>query len=145
MDITDVPEGTYTMVVRTNWQQRPDKLGRHETDYTNNYAHVCINIARNAQNVPSFSVVSGCTPVVDCTGQAFGSVKEDCTGACAGTAKTGDLSVDNLRRAVIYGSVMGSFAVERFSVERLISVTPKEIAARVGEFKKLVAFEDHKA
>src|SRR3954462_3682927 len=46
-------------------------------------------------------------------------------------AKTGDLGIDNLRRAVIYGSVMGSFAVEKFSVERLISVTPKEIAGRV--------------
>jgi hypothetical protein len=57
-------------------------------------------------------------------------------------AKTGDLSVENLRRAVIYGSVMGSFAVERFSVERLLSIGPKDIAARVGEFKRLVAFEE---
>src|SRR3954470_11640199 len=57
-------------------------------------------------------------------------------------AKTGDLSVDNLRRAVIYGSVMGSFAVEKFSVERLISITPKDISARVNEFKRLVAFEE---
>jgi sugar/nucleoside kinase (ribokinase family) len=60
-------------------------------------------------------------------------------------AKTGDLSVDNLRRAVIYGSVMGSFAVERFSVERLLSVNAAEIAARVAEFRKLVAFEDVRA
>jgi hypothetical protein len=37
---------------------------------------------------------------------------------------------------------MGSFAVERFSVERLLSVTPKEIGERVGEFKRLVAFEE---
>ena len=57
-------------------------------------------------------------------------------------AKTGDLSIDNLRRAVIYGSVMGSFAVERFSVERLLSVNAQEIAARVSEFRKLVAFEE---
>src|SRR3954470_21550922 len=57
-------------------------------------------------------------------------------------AKTGSLDIENLRRAVIYGSVMGSFAVERFSVERLISITAKDIAARVGEFKRLVAFEE---
>ncbi|HEY0977988.1 MAG TPA: lysyl oxidase family protein [Flavobacteriales bacterium] len=97
MDITDVPAGMYTMVVRTNWQQRPDKLGRHETNYANNFAHVCINITRNAQNVPSFSIVSGCAPVVDCTGQSFGSVKEDCTGTCSGAAKTGDLSANGIQ------------------------------------------------
>jgi Sugar kinases, ribokinase family len=57
-------------------------------------------------------------------------------------AKTGDASEANLRRAVIFGSVMGSFAVEQFSVKRLLSVTPKEIAARVDEFRKLVAFEE---
>src|SRR5215213_5198592 len=57
-------------------------------------------------------------------------------------AKTGSLDIENLRRAVIYGSVMGSFAVEKFSVERLISVTPKDISARVTEFKRLVAFEE---
>ena len=57
-------------------------------------------------------------------------------------AKTGDLHIENLRRAVIYGSVMGSFAVEKFSVERLITITPKDISARVAEFKRLVAFEE---
>jgi sugar/nucleoside kinase (ribokinase family) len=57
-------------------------------------------------------------------------------------AKTGSLDIENLRRAVIYGSVMGSFAVEKFSVERLLSIGPKDISARVAEFKKLVAFEE---
>jgi len=57
-------------------------------------------------------------------------------------ARSGDTSESNLRRAVIYGSVMGSFAVEQFSVKRLLSVTPQEIATRVAEFRKLVAFED---
>jgi sugar/nucleoside kinase (ribokinase family) len=57
-------------------------------------------------------------------------------------AKGGDLSEAGLRRAVIYGSVMGSFAVEQFSVKRLLSVTPQEIAKRVAEFRKLVAFEE---
>src|SRR4051812_24493459 len=57
-------------------------------------------------------------------------------------AKTGKIDIENLRRAVIYGSVMGSFAVERFSVERLLSIGPKDISARVAEFRKLVAFEE---
>jgi sugar/nucleoside kinase (ribokinase family) len=47
-----------------------------------------------------------------------------------------------LRRAVIYGSALGSFAVERFSVERLLEIDRGEIAARVAAFRQLVAFEE---
>jgi sugar/nucleoside kinase (ribokinase family) len=47
-----------------------------------------------------------------------------------------------LRRAVIYGSALGSFAVERFSVERLLEIGRDDIAARVGAFRRLVAFEE---
>jgi sugar/nucleoside kinase (ribokinase family) len=57
-------------------------------------------------------------------------------------ARTGDLSDANLRRAVVYGSAMGSFAVEKFSVQRLLEITPAEIAERVADFRRLVAFED---
>jgi sugar/nucleoside kinase (ribokinase family) len=57
-------------------------------------------------------------------------------------ARTGDLSDANLRRAVVYGSAMGSFAVEKFSVQRLLEITSADIAARVSEFKRLVAFEE---
>jgi sugar/nucleoside kinase (ribokinase family) len=56
-------------------------------------------------------------------------------------ARTGDLSEGGMRRAVIYGSAMGSFAVERFSVERLLSLTPGEIERRVRDFHRLVAFD----
>jgi sugar/nucleoside kinase (ribokinase family) len=57
-------------------------------------------------------------------------------------ARTGDLSDASLRRAVVYGSAMGSFAVEKFSVQRLLEITPADIASRVAEFKRLVAFEE---
>jgi sugar/nucleoside kinase (ribokinase family) len=57
-------------------------------------------------------------------------------------AKSGDLSEANLRRAVIVGSAMGSFAVEKFSIERLLEIDAKQIAARVADFRKLVAFEE---
>jgi sugar/nucleoside kinase (ribokinase family) len=56
-------------------------------------------------------------------------------------ARSGDLSDANLRRAVIYGSVMGSFAVEKFSVERLLEIDADDIARRVGDFHRLVSFE----
>jgi sugar/nucleoside kinase (ribokinase family) len=56
-------------------------------------------------------------------------------------ARTDDLSDRNLRRAVVIGSAMGSFAVEAFSNERLLAVTDVEIVARVREFYELVTFE----
>jgi len=59
-------------------------------------------------------------------------------------ARTGDLSDENLRRAVVYGSAMGSFAVERFSVERLLEITASDIASRVADFRRLVAFEEER-
>lgn len=60
-------------------------------------------------------------------------------------AKTGDVSDQNLRRAVVYGSAMGSFAVEKFSVERLLEITKTDIQSRVADFYKLVAFEQDQA
>jgi hypothetical protein len=56
-------------------------------------------------------------------------------------ARSGDLSEANLRRAVVYGSAMGSFAVEKFSVDRLLEITTEDIRRRVGEFHRLVVFE----
>jgi sugar/nucleoside kinase (ribokinase family) len=57
-------------------------------------------------------------------------------------ARTGDLSDANLRRAVVYGSAMGSFAVEKFSVQRLLEIGTADIDARVADFRRLVAFEE---
>ncbi len=57
-------------------------------------------------------------------------------------AKTDDLSEANMRRAVIFGSVMGSFAVEKFSIERLMTVTRAEIDQRMREMRRLVTFEE---
>jgi len=56
-------------------------------------------------------------------------------------ARTGDLGASNLRRAVVYGSVMASFAVEEFGLTRLLRLTPTEIEARYREFKNLTHFD----
>ncbi len=56
-------------------------------------------------------------------------------------ARTGDLSDSNLRRAVVYGSVMASFAVEEFSLGRLLRLTSSEIETRYREFKALTQFD----
>ncbi|HUF27169.1 MAG TPA: PfkB family carbohydrate kinase [Gemmatimonadaceae bacterium] len=57
-------------------------------------------------------------------------------------ARTHDLSEPNLRRAVVYGSAMGSFAVEKFSIERLLELDHRQLRGRVAEFRRLVAFEE---
>ncbi len=56
-------------------------------------------------------------------------------------AHTGDYSFDNMKKAVVYGSAMGSFAVEKFSVERLIDLKEGEIFERASKFKEFVEFE----
>ena len=61
-------------------------------------------------------------------------------GFMAHVARTGDLSFSNLRRAMVYGSAMGSLAVEAFGVQRLEQVTLPEVQARVKAFRDLVHF-----
>lgn len=57
-------------------------------------------------------------------------------------AKTDDLSEENLKRAMIYGSVMASFCVEKFSVERLRELTYLEIQDRFRAFRELSRFDE---
>ena len=47
----------------------------------------------------------------------------------------------DLRRAVVYGSAMGSFAVERFCVERFEDLSRREIEERVRQFREMTSFE----
>jgi sugar/nucleoside kinase (ribokinase family) len=56
-------------------------------------------------------------------------------------AKTRDISFDNMKRAVICGSNLASFCVEKFGTERLQSMTKKEIFERLQQFKELTQFE----
>ena len=63
-------------------------------------------------------------------------------GFIGSLAASGDLSDASMRRAVVVGSAMGSFAVEKFSNGRLLDVTRADIDARVQEFRQLVAFDE---
>ena len=56
-------------------------------------------------------------------------------------AKTKDISFENMKRAIIYGSAMASFTVEKFGTERLIGLTDKDIEERIQEFVDLVQFD----
>jgi sugar/nucleoside kinase (ribokinase family) len=53
-------------------------------------------------------------------------------------SQTQDFTTENMKRAVLYGSVMASFACEAFGTERLLQITWEEIQARLQRFKALV-------
>ncbi|MGI9559511.1 MAG: PfkB family carbohydrate kinase [Flavobacteriaceae bacterium] len=55
--------------------------------------------------------------------------------------KTNDFSFENMKRALIYGSAMASFCVEKFGPERLLNLEESALAIRLQAFKKLTQFE----
>lgn len=57
-------------------------------------------------------------------------------------ANTGDLSEEGIRQAIVFGSVMASFNVEDFSLERMRRLEYKEIESRYRSFKALTSFRD---
>jgi sugar/nucleoside kinase (ribokinase family) len=56
-------------------------------------------------------------------------------------AKTKDLSFDNMKRAIIIGSAMASFCVEKFGTTRLKEINAEDIDRRIQQFKDLVSFD----
>ncbi len=56
-------------------------------------------------------------------------------------AKTKDISFENMKTAIIVGSVMASFCVEKFGPERLKEISKQDIDARLSEFVQLVNFD----
>jgi len=61
-------------------------------------------------------------------------------GLMGALASDGRVDTDALRRAMIYGSVLASFCVERFSLDRLRALTRAEIDARFEDFRRLTRF-----
>ncbi|HQV99209.1 MAG: bifunctional hydroxymethylpyrimidine kinase/phosphomethylpyrimidine kinase [Bacteroidia bacterium] len=56
-------------------------------------------------------------------------------------AQTRDISFENMKRGIIYGSAMASFCVEKFGIERLAELKQEEIDERVQQFVNLVQFD----
>ncbi len=56
-------------------------------------------------------------------------------------ARTGDISFENMKSAIIYGSNLASFCVEKFGTERMQELTESQINERLDEFKKLTQYE----
>lgn len=55
-------------------------------------------------------------------------------------AKTGDISFENMKKAIVVGSAMASFVVEKFGTERLKEISQKDIEERIQEFAILTNF-----
>ena len=56
-------------------------------------------------------------------------------------ARTGDISFENMKSAIIYGSNLASFCVEKFGTERMQSLTGEQVDKRLDKFRKLTQFE----
>ena len=56
-------------------------------------------------------------------------------------AKTKDVSFENMKTAIIVGSAMASFCVEKFGTERLKEITKSDIDKRLAQFRELVNFD----
>ncbi|WP_223551762.1 PfkB family carbohydrate kinase [Aestuariivivens sp. NBU2969] len=56
-------------------------------------------------------------------------------------AKTGDLSFENMKNAIIYGSTLASFCVEKFGTERMVNLSSIEVHQRLMQFKQLTKFD----
>ena len=62
-------------------------------------------------------------------------------GFCGYLAKTEDISFENMKNAIIYGSNLASFCVEKFGTERMEKLTKKEVLHRLQAFKELTQFD----
>jgi sugar/nucleoside kinase (ribokinase family) len=56
-------------------------------------------------------------------------------------AKVGTVNFNNMKNAIIFGSALASFCVEKFGTEKIKNLTNEEVAARVQQFVQLSSFE----
>tara|TARA_R110002124_G_scaffold144238_1_gene309215 strand:+ start:4979 stop:5905 length:927 start_codon:yes stop_codon:yes gene_type:complete len=62
-------------------------------------------------------------------------------GFCGFLAKTEDISFENMKNAIIYGSNLASFCVEKFGTQRMEELTREEVTERLEAFKQLTQFD----
>lgn len=96
IDVTDLPDGKYTLVVRINWKNSPDALGQVEKNLDNNVAQACFRLDRRS-GVLKCTIEQPCEPYLDCAGIPFGETQFDCLGICGGTHLSGDANENGLQ------------------------------------------------
>lgn len=62
-------------------------------------------------------------------------------GFCGYLAKTADISFENMKNAIIFGSNLASFCVEQFGTDRMQTLTADEVKTRLQAFKDLTQFD----
>lgn len=97
IDITGIPPGLYTFVVRVNWDKSADATGRQEVTYDNNWAQACFTLDYTPDGLPIVEVVENCPQFADCAGTVFGDAQPDCKGVCNGLSLRGDYNDDTVR------------------------------------------------
>lgn len=108
VDITDVPDGLYTLVTLVNWDNSPDITGAYELDMSNNWAQICIAVSTDGAGVKQAAMVPDCWQFSDCTGDTYGNAQYDCMGICGGMNKIGDIDYNGqLHTDDVLGYVMG--------------------------------------
>ncbi len=55
--------------------------------------------------------------------------------------QSGNISFDNMKKAIIYGSNLASFCVEKFGTERMVGLDKEEVVSRLKQFKSLTQFD----
>ena len=90
IDVTDVPDGQYSIVVRVNHFRLADARKMQEKTYDNNTGTACVTIDRSSGALV-VTVAEDCEDYVDCKGIKGGDTEIDCNGECGGTAHPGDL------------------------------------------------------
>ncbi len=111
IDVTNVPDGDYVLVVRVNWLGQADFLGRYEMDYDNNWGQVCISLSRLTGSLQMTVNTANCPTYTDCMGVAFGLAQPDCDGVCNGTALRGDYDANQAREVLdVHGYVQAAIS-----------------------------------
>ena len=96
-----------------------------------------------AEECPSPQLVLTSTmPTLEDTVDPTGAGDTFAGGFMGYLANSHNFQESGIRKAIIFGSVMASFTVERFSIDRLRSLTFQEIEDRYREFKRLTLFEE---
>lgn len=115
VDVTTVPDGNYTLVVRVNWLHQADFLNRREIDYNNNWGQVCINLSRASGTLQMTVNTGNCPVYTDCMGVAYGSAQPDCAGTCNGTARRGDYDQNQARETGDVTAYMNAIVADNYS------------------------------
>lgn len=90
IDITDLEDGQYSIVVRVNHFRLADARGFQEKTYDNNAGQACVTIDRSSGKLV-VTLDTVCPEYEDCLGVAGGDAVLDCNSECGGTAHYGDL------------------------------------------------------